>query len=127
MRISSILDDPAFVHDSIYWLVYLDGELLSGYVTADETTGEAFVWVKGSWLSDLPKIERLTGQVHIQRDEGEEVRYAQGTVGLIDAEEGCFVWSEPSHPDYTIAKQRATHFWDHHAYCWYRPSDLVRQ
>lgn len=125
MRISISNLDPGYVEDaSIFWRVELDGVQLMGCVTADEETGEVWLWCADGINKGEFTTYRDTGRVRIYRDEGEEMRYAVGSIGWIDRDR-IWTWAEPSNPEYPQALKLATHFWDHEDHRWYRPGDKV--
>lgn len=71
MRASVFINDPGYIHDAPYYEVYLDGKLLKNCFTADEETGEAFVYVNKydvrltDTLEDIGFTRKLTGTVKI--------------------------------------------------------------
>lgn len=121
MRISIIEADPGYVADGIFYTVQLNGAQLFGCVMADEERGEALVWDMEWVRIGEPRTKRLEGVVRIVRDEGEGVRYAEGTVGFICPSDRVWAYAEPSNPDYKAAVAQAQLMWDHQAHRWYSP------
>lgn len=121
MRISIIESDPGYVADGMFYRVELNGSALQGCVTADEERGEVLVWDMEWVRLGEPRTKRLAGVVRVVRDEGDGVRYAEGTVGFIDPEDRVWAYAEPSNPDYEAAKRHAQLLWDHQAHRWYSP------
>lgn len=111
MRMSIVEDDPGFVIDTISYQVRLNGELLDAVITADEETGECWVWDRASLQGETYKTKRLTGRVQIERWEAEGIDHPDGTIGFLDTSDGCWTWCSPEHAGYPKAIKEATHIW----------------
>jgi hypothetical protein len=77
MRLSVRKNDPGYNKHAVWAHPYLDGKPLKHCVTADEETGEAWVFktdengrpMLNEFMDELP-LERLTGSVEIRFPEG---------------------------------------------------------
>lgn len=124
MRVSIVESDPGFVVDPISYRVTVDGEAVEA-VTADEETGECWVWCRDALNQGEPRTKLMHGEVRIERWESDDVAHPPGTVGFLDRD-GWWVWCTPDNPDYAGAVGKATHFWDHEGRAWVDSRRLAR-
>lgn len=125
MRVSIDVNDPGFVVDPTSYRVTLDGAPVAA-VTADEETGECWVWDDEARARGLLATKLLRGRVRVERWEQGCVDHPEGTVGFLDETDGFWVWCHPDHDGYRQASARATHFWDPHTKAWISPAHRER-
>lgn len=125
MRVSVDENDPGYVVDPSSYRVMLDGVPVS-VVTADEETGECWVWDEEARSRGELRAKLLRGHVRVQRWEQGEVDHPEGTIGFLDPSDGFWVWCAPDNPGYAQAARRATHFWDPHTKSWFNPKHRER-
>lgn len=117
MRVSLVERDPGYVVDFPSYRVTVDGRRVSA-VTADEETGECWVWDRVSCDAGEPRVELLRGDVRVERWESPDVKHPDGTVGFIDEADGFWTWCPPGVPGYENAKARAVRLWDARSRAW---------
>lgn len=67
-RISTDPKDPGYHPEAYKAKVYLDGKKLDFFITADMSTGEAWVMEFAPKWIVISRIKRLTGDVRIKTD-----------------------------------------------------------
>lgn len=68
MRVSVIGEDPGYRPDALWYEAYLDGELLSRCVTANEEARYAIVFLEPLSLDEngMPRTKKLIGKVELR-------------------------------------------------------------
>lgn len=122
MRISIIEEDHGYIVDPTCYQVTLNGVILQGVISADEETGETWVW---DLETGEPRTKLHRGRVRVYRVEVMDVEHPEGTVAFLDPADGYWTYCAPSENGFENARKRATHFWDHLNKSWHDPRHVV--